>query len=83
MMVVANDDSLSEADREKVLQDMQQELNITHGNKKEKILNIGIFIKNLRSDVHEIKEELKGSSGQEEVPGEQDLLFGMADQREY
>jgi len=58
MMIIANDESLEEPERDELLQKMQQELNITSGNKKEKVLNIAIFIKNLRSDIHEISEEM-------------------------
>jgi hypothetical protein len=59
MIIIANDDTLEESARDELLVDMQQKLNISHGDKKEKILNIATFIKNLRSDINEIKEELK------------------------
>ena len=59
MMIIANDDTLEESQRDEILLEMQQKLNIRHGDKKQKILNVATFIKNLRSDVHEINEEMQ------------------------
>ena len=59
MMVIANDFELKGEERDQRLEKLQRNLNMLTGRKTDKILNIAVFIKNIKSDVEQLKEETR------------------------
>lgn len=58
MIYVANNDEITEAEQEIKLQELQNKMNSLSGEKEDKILNIGRFIKNELSEAEAIKNEI-------------------------